>query len=152
MILLVGNKGDLCAPLEGNEARLARGEVEEGEGEEAETTPAPAAEVANESEEEAQDEEADTTLTSLPTTSSNDPSRAILPSEALSWAREEGLAGYVETSAKSGSGVEAAFDKLTREVHRRHQAGLAARRGAGSAGGSGGFSLGGAAGRSGKCC
>ncbi|ORY88649.1 small GTPase superfamily [Leucosporidium creatinivorum] len=155
VILLVGNKGDLCAPLEGNEARLARGEVEEAE-EEAEAAPTPAAAEGGDDDEEEgeQDEEADTTLTSLPTTTttSSDPSRAILPSEALSWAREEGLAGYVETSAKSGSGVEAAFDKLTREVHRRHQAGLAARRGAGNAGGSGAFSLGGAAGRSGKCC
>lgn len=100
VILLVGNKGDLCLPVD-----------EGGEGQE----------------------------------------RGVMEEEAKSWVEEEGLAGYVETSAKSGSGVEEAFDQLTREVHRRHREGLAARRGAAGNGG-GGFSLGGKGTGKAGCC
>ncbi|GAA5949253.1 hypothetical protein JCM21900_000876 [Sporobolomyces salmonicolor] len=52
--------------------------------------------------------------------------REVEPEEAEEWAREEGLAGYVETSAKNGDGVEEAFNTLTRLVHAKHQASLAA--------------------------
>ncbi|GAA5971290.1 hypothetical protein JCM11641_008296 [Rhodosporidiobolus odoratus] len=48
--------------------------------------------------------------------------------EADKWAEEEGLAGYVETSAKSGEGVEEAFNTLTRLVHAKQQSSLAANR------------------------
>ncbi|GAA6005443.1 hypothetical protein JCM10207_002983 [Rhodosporidiobolus poonsookiae] len=54
--------------------------------------------------------------------------REVEEEEARKWAEEEGLAGYVETSAKSGAGVEEAFNTLTRLVHERHQASLAANR------------------------
>lgn len=60
--------------------------------------------------------------------SANDPTstrrrrRQVTRAEATAWATEHGVAGYVETSAKSGRGVDAAFDALTREVHRRQQA------------------------------
>ncbi|GAA6041227.1 hypothetical protein JCM8097_008353 [Rhodosporidiobolus ruineniae] len=56
--------------------------------------------------------------------------REVEEEEARKWAEEEGLAGYVETSAKSGAGVEEAFNTLTRLVHERHQASLAANRAA----------------------
>lgn len=56
--------------------------------------------------------------------------------EAQSFADAEGLAGYVETSARTGSNVTAAFDKITREAHTRHQQDLAARKGARQAGSS----------------
>ncbi|TNY24266.1 ras family-domain-containing protein [Rhodotorula diobovata] len=54
--------------------------------------------------------------------------REVERDEAEKWARDEGLAGYVETSAKSGAGVEEAFNTLTRLVHARSQASLAANR------------------------
>ncbi|KPV76743.1 uncharacterized protein RHOBADRAFT_31333 [Rhodotorula graminis WP1] len=57
--------------------------------------------------------------------------REVEREEAEEWAREEGLAGYVETSAKSGQGVEEAFNTLTRLVHARAQASLASRKKAG---------------------
>ncbi|GAA5850805.1 hypothetical protein JCM9279_003930 [Rhodotorula babjevae] len=66
--------------------------------------------------------------------------REVEREEAEKWAREEGLAGYVETSAKSGEGVEEAFNTLTRLVHARSQASLAANR-ASRKGASGGSSL-----------
>ncbi|GAA5997101.1 Rab family GTPase [Rhodotorula paludigena] len=80
--------------------------------------------------------------------------REVEREEAERWAAEEGLAGYVETSAKSGQGVEEAFNTLTRLVHERHQASLAANR-AKKASGSAlpSISLGGAASAAGgKCC
>ncbi|POY73448.1 hypothetical protein BMF94_3385 [Rhodotorula taiwanensis] len=54
--------------------------------------------------------------------------REVDREEADKWAQEEGLAGYVETSAKSGAGVEEAFNTLTRLVHARQQASLAENR------------------------
>lgn len=63
--------------------------------------------------------------------------RQVKRSEARLWAQENGLTGYVETSAKSGQGVDAAFDALTREVHRRQQANRASARNAANATGSG---------------
>ncbi|GAA6064159.1 hypothetical protein JCM10212_004740 [Sporobolomyces blumeae] len=51
--------------------------------------------------------------------------REVEREEAEKWAQEEGLAGYVETSAKSGAGVEKAFNTLTRLVHAKHQSSLA---------------------------
>ncbi|TKA53361.1 hypothetical protein B0A53_04379 [Rhodotorula sp. CCFEE 5036] len=48
--------------------------------------------------------------------------REVEREEAERWAEEEGLAGYVETSAKSGAGVEEAFNTLTRLVHAKQQA------------------------------
>lgn len=62
-ILLVGNKGDLCAP--------------EGDGDDDGDAPESAGK-----------------------------KRAVSKAEVLAWVEEEGLAGYVETSAKEGTGVE----------------------------------------------
>ncbi|GAA5991448.1 hypothetical protein JCM10908_005708 [Rhodotorula pacifica] len=59
--------------------------------------------------------------------------REVEREEAEGWAREEGLAGYVETSAKSGAGVEEAFNTLTRLVHAKQQAALASNRAANAA-------------------
>ncbi|GAA5881442.1 hypothetical protein JCM3774_005084, partial [Rhodotorula dairenensis] len=59
--------------------------------------------------------------------------REVEREEAEQWAREEGLAGYVETSAKSGAGVEEAFNTLTRLVHAKQQATLASNRAANAA-------------------
>ncbi|BGP37048.1 hypothetical protein JCM10449v2_000952 [Rhodotorula kratochvilovae] len=56
--------------------------------------------------------------------------REVSEEEARRWAQEEGLAGYVETSAKSGQGVEEAFNTLTRLVHTSQQSLLAANRAA----------------------
>ncbi|KWU41689.1 ras-domain-containing protein [Rhodotorula sp. JG-1b] len=56
--------------------------------------------------------------------------REVEREEAERWAEEEGLAGYVETSAKSGAGVEEAFNTLTRLVHAKQQATLASNRAA----------------------
>ncbi|GAA5953076.1 hypothetical protein JCM8115_002428 [Rhodotorula mucilaginosa] len=56
--------------------------------------------------------------------------REVEREEAERWAEEEGLAGYVETSAKSGAGVEEAFNTLTRLVHAKQQATLALNRAA----------------------
>lgn len=82
--------------------------------------------------------------------------RQITSEEARQWASENGLVGYVESSAKSGAGVEAAFDTLTREVWRRGERQKKLKRGggggavAGDGGGSGGFSLSGVMGAGGK--
>ncbi|GAA5823712.1 hypothetical protein JCM3770_006687 [Rhodotorula araucariae] len=54
--------------------------------------------------------------------------RQVAQDEARAWAAEEGLAGYVETSAKSGAGVEEAFNTLTRLVHAAQQSAHAAHR------------------------
>ncbi|GAA5900455.1 hypothetical protein JCM6882_001251 [Rhodosporidiobolus microsporus] len=54
--------------------------------------------------------------------------REVEEEEARKWAEEEGLAGYVETSAKSGAGVEEAFNTVTRLALERQQASLAANR------------------------
>lgn len=62
--------------------------------------------------------------------------RSITYAEAAAFAASEGLAGYVETSARTGSNVTSAFDKVTREAHARHQADLAARKGSRSGAGS----------------
>lgn len=72
--------------------------------------------------------------------------RQVTQEEATTWAREHGLAGYVEASAKSGQGVLDAFDRLTREVHQRTQSNRPSRQkgSAGKASGGGlGFKLGG---------
>ncbi|KAK4056094.1 hypothetical protein OIO90_002825 [Microbotryomycetes sp. JL221] len=48
--------------------------------------------------------------------------RAVSVEEATNWAKEnQVLAGYVETSAKTGQGVMNAFDQLTRTVHEQQQ-------------------------------
>ncbi|GAA5981924.1 hypothetical protein JCM5350_006566 [Sporobolomyces pararoseus] len=47
--------------------------------------------------------------------------REVTREEAEAWVQEEGLAGYVETSAKTGNGVEEAFNELTRLVHATQQ-------------------------------
>ena len=92
--------------------------------------------------------------------------RAVARDEVETWVLEEGLAGYVETSAKEGTGVEEvssplpyslnpgaprdaqltnnsrqAFNSLTRTVHRLHQDALATRKGAGSSGAGSSFPL-----------
>ncbi|BGP13080.1 hypothetical protein JCM10213_000915 [Rhodosporidiobolus nylandii] len=80
--------------------------------------------------------------------------REVEEEEARKWAEEEGLAGYVETSAKSGAGVEEAFNTLTRLAHERHQASLAANRAKkASSSALPSINLGGASGvGGGKCC
>lgn len=47
--------------------------------------------------------------------------REVTREEAQAWVQEEGLAGYVECSAKSGDGVEEAFNELTELVHQTQQ-------------------------------
>lgn len=133
VILLVGNKGDLC---EAEEEEEEEEEVlEEGEGE-GEVAPKVA--------------KASGGKGGLR-------KRAVSRKEVLQWVEEEGLSGYVETSAKEGTGVDEvrfslsaslvrslpnrdfvmqAFNRLTRTVHRIHQDGLAARKGASSGAGS----------------
>ncbi|GAA5856470.1 hypothetical protein JCM8547_008758 [Rhodosporidiobolus lusitaniae] len=80
--------------------------------------------------------------------------REVEEEEAKKWAEKEGLAGYVETSAKSGAGVEEAFNTLTRLVHAKAQASLAANRASKkNASVLPSINLGGAtAAASGKCC
>jgi len=41
--------------------------------------------------------------------------RTVSYAEALAFATAEGLAGYVETSARTGNNVTSAFDKVTRQ-------------------------------------
>ncbi|SCV67366.1 BQ2448_6012 [Microbotryum intermedium] len=64
-----------------------------------------------------------------------------LRKEVQAWVQEQGLAGYVETSAKDGEGVQEAFNELTRMVHDKHQKSLLVQRNRGDAIGSRGFKL-----------
>ncbi|SGY90453.1 BQ5605_C039g11808 [Microbotryum silenes-dioicae] len=64
-----------------------------------------------------------------------------LRKEVQAWVEEQGLAGYVETSAKDGEGVQEAFNELTRKVHEKHQKALSAQRARGGSNGSKGFRL-----------
>ncbi|GAA6009858.1 hypothetical protein JCM11491_000842 [Sporobolomyces phaffii] len=80
--------------------------------------------------------------------------REVTRDEAEQWVRDEGLAGYVECSAKSGQGVEEAFNTLTRLVHETQRNNLNAK--AASKNGNRGSiipSLGGTtSGAKGNCC
>ncbi|GAA5879282.1 hypothetical protein JCM16303_003148 [Sporobolomyces ruberrimus] len=53
--------------------------------------------------------------------------REVTREEAEEWVRQEGLAGYVECSAKSGEGVEEAFNTITRLVHETQRKNLNAK-------------------------
>ncbi|SDA02092.1 BZ3501_MvSof-1269-A2-R1_Chr8-2g10032 [Microbotryum saponariae] len=61
--------------------------------------------------------------------------------EVQAWVKEQGLAGYVETSAKDGEGVQEAFNELTIKVHEKHQKALSAQRARGGANGLKAFRL-----------
>lgn len=49
--------------------------------------------------------------------------REVTRKEAEEWARRNGVAEYVETSAKSGEGVERAFMRVAERIYRNIQAG-----------------------------
>ncbi|GAA5901795.1 Rab family GTPase [Sporobolomyces salmoneus] len=53
--------------------------------------------------------------------------REVTREEAEEFVRQEGLAGYVECSAKNGEGVDEAFNTLTRLVHEIQQKNLKAK-------------------------
>ncbi|GAA5854885.1 hypothetical protein JCM5353_005070, partial [Sporobolomyces roseus] len=50
--------------------------------------------------------------------------REVAREEVEEWVSEEGLAGYVECSAKNGEGVEEAFNTITKMVHEAQQKNL----------------------------
>lgn len=75
-------------------------------------------------------------------------SRQVTKKEVEQWVNDEGLVGYVETSAKDGQGVQEAFNELTRIVHEKSQARLEENKRKKSSG----FSLGGGGTAQGKCC
>ncbi len=52
-----------------------------------------------------------------------DNKRAITKEEAEEWCRREGVMRYVETSAKSGEGVERAFLEVAERVYQNIEAG-----------------------------
>ncbi|KAF2397157.1 ras-domain-containing protein [Trichodelitschia bisporula] len=49
--------------------------------------------------------------------------RSVSKSEALEWCRANGVLGYVETSAKSGAGVERAFLEVAERIYQNIEAG-----------------------------
>ncbi|GAA5936968.1 Rab family GTPase [Sporobolomyces koalae] len=53
--------------------------------------------------------------------------REVTREEAEEWVKQEGLAGYVECSAKNGQGVEEAFNTITRLVHETQRKNLDAK-------------------------
>ncbi|KAM0750176.1 hypothetical protein T439DRAFT_326131 [Meredithblackwellia eburnea MCA 4105] len=124
VVLLVGNKGDLCEP------------EEEGDDDEEDEETTSAEGQAGAEGEGGVPPKATRTSSSAPAPGKGLKRRAVSRKEALRWVEEEGLSGYIETSAKMGTGVEEAFNNLTRTVHQRHQDSLAARKGGGSGGGS----------------
>lgn len=91
-----------------------------------------------------------------------DNKRAVTVEEAEEWCRREGVMRYVETSAKSGEGVEGAFLEVAERIYEnvvRGRYDLSDRRsgvrGPGGRGGQkgGGVDLGGASiGAAGRCC
>jgi Ras-related protein Rab-2A len=49
--------------------------------------------------------------------------REVMSEEAEEWARQHGVLEYVETSAKSGEGVEAAFGRVAERIYQNIEAG-----------------------------
>lgn len=49
--------------------------------------------------------------------------RAVASEEAREWCRRNGVMGYVETSAKSGEGVERAFLEVAERIYQNIEAG-----------------------------
>jgi len=46
-----------------------------------------------------------------------DSSREVSEEEAKQWAEEKGLLKYIETSAKTGQGIEEAFENTAKKIH-----------------------------------
>lgn len=84
--------------------------------------------------------------------------REVTVAEAQEWARKNGVLEYVETSAKSGEGVEAAFSRVAERIYENIEAGkydLMDRRSGvkgPNQGQKSGVKLGGAANTAGGCC
>jgi Ras-related protein Rab-2A len=53
----------------------------------------------------------------------NENRRAVTQEEAVDWCRREGVMRYVETSAKSGEGVERAFLEVAERIYQNIEAG-----------------------------
>ncbi|KAI5476312.1 secretion related GTPase SrgD [Pseudohyphozyma bogoriensis] len=79
------------------------------------------------------------------------PGREVEKEEVEEWVREKGISGYVEVSAKTGDGVEEAFNQLTRTVHKKQQELLGSQKKKNTAGSGFPLVLGGS-GKPGKCC
>ncbi|KAH0533870.1 hypothetical protein FGG08_007509 [Glutinoglossum americanum] len=58
-----------------------------------------------------------TTMTTTASESETDTKRAISAEEAEAWCRQNGIMAYVETSAKSGEGVEKAFLEVANRIY-----------------------------------
>ena len=107
MVVLVGNKSDLCPDDDDTTSHLISNANPNANGHAPSSTPTPLSPNAG------------------PETAGLEKrnKRAVSPSEAQAWCTANNVLRYVETSAKSGAGVEAAFLEVAERIYQNIEGG-----------------------------